>query len=257
MKLYSHKFTASSIIFVLVLITSLSTEAAISKRYTKKQRTNSKSDSSIDARVVKSSAGLNIKEWSIAIDAIYNPQLDRILPDHHIVNIVLTNRREEPIILHPGQDRWVIIDSLGKRHTADNHIKQFDKKLWQRLPKRLQTLLAYPHVVNPGKATTIDVFLPKSVDLTNFREVVWKSSHFDKEFNIFTDYEKTLSIKDNPKEFNIPQKTTSSEDLLKQMQEQYDSQSPSDSQKNTNQNTKVSNQNSDDNKTESGFIRFQ
>jgi len=160
------------------------------------------------------SIGLIIKDWAIAIDAIYNPNISKIIPGYHIVNIVLTNQRPNPIQLYSDKDKWIIVDNLGKKHTAYNHVTQFNKELWAKLPKKLQELINYPQVVNPGRSTTIDVFIPDSVDLFNFREVIWKSAHFKKEFNLFTDYESNLSIEQNPNEFKTPRSSSDIEKVL-------------------------------------------
>lgn len=155
--------------------------------------------------MIRSETGLNIPEWGIAIDALYDPRLDDLIPGYHIVNLVLTNRRAEPILLNVKLDRWIIMDSAGKKHKAYNHVEEFSKELWSKLPDKLRSLIEYPNVVNTGKAISIDVFIPKNVDLFNFREVIWKSSHLNKEFNIYTKYEKSLSINENEgKEFEIP-----------------------------------------------------
>jgi len=186
-------------ITVIMLLSSLS-HAAVRNR-NKKSFKNKKDKKT---NVIRSEAGLNIPEWGVAIDATFNPELDKIIPGYHIVNIVLTNRRGKAIMLSTAEDKWIFVDSMGKKHTAYNHIKQFNKALWPKLPLRLQKLLDYPHLVNPGKSTTIDVFLPDNVDLFNFREIIWKSAHFRKEFSIFTNYEKNLSINSNEKEFTTP-----------------------------------------------------
>lgn len=155
--------------------------------------------------IIRSEIGLNIPQWGIAIDAVFDPRLDDIIPDYHIVNLVLTNRRGEAIVFDVMRDKWVITDNAGKKHIAHNHVRHFNKKLWSELPEKLKNMIDYPNKVNPGKSITIDVFLPKSVDLFNFREVLWKSAFLNKEFNIFTSYENSLSIQEKGgKEFDLP-----------------------------------------------------
>lgn len=208
----------------LLLVISLPALSAVDKRYSR----SFKDKDSDDNDRIRSEIGLNIPEWGIAIDATFNPQLTNIIPGYHIVTIVLTNRRSEPVMLDARKDKWIIVDNLGKKHRAFNHVKQFNRDIWSKMPRKLKLLLDYPHVVNPGKSTTIDVFLPKSVDLFNFREIVWESAHFNKEFNMFTAYEKSLSIPTNPREFDTPKKTITEEELLKreerlqQQQQQQD-----------------------------------
>jgi hypothetical protein len=195
-------FVYTLAVIIAVSLFSLNAEAAVGKRYSKGKRSTNVKQSD---NVVRSEVGLNIKDWGLAIDAIYDPRLDDLVPGYHIVNLVVTNRSGDAIQLNTRRDRWYIIDSMGKKHTAYNHVKQFNEKLWPQLPKKMQDMLEYPHVVNPGKATNIDVFLPKSVDLHHFREVVWKSEHFNREFNVFTNYEKNLALP-NSKEFDANKK---------------------------------------------------
>jgi len=209
-----HAYFFTICLVILLSLPSIA-ETAVSKRNNK----SFKNKKDKNSRVIRSEAGLKIPDWGIAIDATFNPQLDSIIPDYHILNIVLTNQRGQPISLKAKDDKWIIVDSMGKRHTAYNHITQFDKELWNKLPRKLQLLLDYPHAVSSGKSTKIDVFLPKSVDLFNFREIIWKSSHFNKEFNVFTTYEKDLSIP-NLKEFDTPKTNTVSEqEILQKIKE--------------------------------------
>lgn len=196
-----HMMKWRTIILVFFLCFALTTEAKVSER--NKSRTFK--DRAKKEDVIRSEIGLNIPQWGIAIDAIFDPRLDDIIPGYHIVNLVLTNRRGEAVIFDVIHDKWVFADNAGKKHTAYNHVKHFNKKLWNELPEKLKNMLDYPSKVNPGKSITIDVFLSKSVDLFNFKEVVWKSAFLGKEFNIFTSYEDSLSIHDTrDKEFELP-----------------------------------------------------
>ena len=69
-------------------------------------------------------------------------------------------------------------------------------------------MIDYPHQVGVGKSVSIDVFVPVSVDLFHFKEVAWKSYHFNKEFSVFTNFEDSLSLP-NKKELVIPSKKDS------------------------------------------------
>ncbi|HLD43882.1 MAG TPA: hypothetical protein VJC18_00485 [bacterium] len=205
--------TQALVLVCACLLVTWDVGAAVSKRPEKASQNGISQPKTKAEAVIRSEAGLNIQEWGIAIDAIFDPRLDDLIPGYHVVNLVLTNRRGEPIELNTKQDKWYIVDSLGKKHTAYNHVKQFKDALWPKLPQKMRDMLEYPHIVNAGKSTNIDVFLPKSVDLFHFREVIWKSAHFNKEFNILTNYEKELSI-DQKKEFDLPKKITAEEELL-------------------------------------------
>lgn len=129
---------------------------------------------------VTSEAGLKIPKWGIAIDASYNTELDDFIPGYKIVHVVLSNNRPDTIVMDPAKDRWTITDSAGKKHTAYNHVRHFDKKLWKKLKPELKKKLGYPSLVKSGYLTTLDLFFPKDVDLFQFREIAWTSSFFAK-----------------------------------------------------------------------------
>jgi hypothetical protein len=143
---------------------------------------------------IKSEIGLNIPEWGIAIDAAYDPRLTDLVTDHHIVNIVITNRRDQDLVLDPKRDKWVFVDEKGRQHLASNQVEAFDRKLWAEFPVKLKNLLAYPAVVPSRKSTNIDVFVDKTVNLKNFKQVIWKSASLGQEFNIYTSYQPDLNL---------------------------------------------------------------
>lgn len=174
--------------------------AADSSKITRRSR-----GKTAEADIVTSEAGLNIPDWGLSIDAFYDPRLTDLIPGYHIVNIVVTNRRNAPIQFNPSRDKWIIIDKEGRKHTAKNHVEQFNSKLWTRLPDILKSKLDYPQTVDPGHFTTIDVFVPKNADLLNFKEVSWKSHFLAKEFNVFTSYEGELSVAPDDKQQRLPE----------------------------------------------------
>jgi hypothetical protein len=178
-------------------------DAATSNRYQKKRSMKAKGNKT---GVVRSETGLNIPKWGLAIDAIFDPRLDDIIPGYHIINLVVTNRRAEPIVLNAKLDKWIVIDHIGKKHTAQNHVKFFNRKLWPLLPDKLKQMLDYPHQIGAGKSVSIDVFMSKSVDLFNFKEVIWRSAHFNKEFTVFTNYEDNIKVPNNSHELDVEQK---------------------------------------------------
>lgn len=157
---------------------------------------------------IASEAGFKIPEWGIAIDASYDPRLDDLIPGYKILHVVLSNHRDNTIVLNPVKDRWVITDGGGKKHEAHNHVKFFDKKLWQKMRTELKAKLDYPTLVKAGKLTTIDLFFSKSVDLFQFREVAWTSSFFAKKFDVLTSYEKNISVSPDDKQQALPNPAT-------------------------------------------------
>ena len=172
---------------------------------------------------IQADAGLKIPEYGIAIDAYYLPALDQLIPGYRILNIVVQNNRPEPIDLDVFKDKWQIIDHMGKNHKAFNHVKFFEKNLWEQMSDKAKTKLDYPNLVPPGKMVAIDVFFPTSVELVNFKEIRWNSSFFDKEFNVYTAYENqikidydTAKVLEMPKsEAEIQQEQQTQDDYLK------------------------------------------
>lgn len=202
-----NKKLLSAIGITLTFLFASNAIAAVAKRY----REDAKEKT--EETLIRSEAGLNIPDWGIAIDASYDPRLDNLIPGYKIVNLILTNRGSSPVTLDPKGDRWQIIDNAGRKHTAENHVRDFDKKLWSTLPDKLKSMLAYPNLIKPGQSANIDVFLEKDVDLHHFREVIWKSDHFAKEFTIFTNYESQLALPSR-KVFDTPKTGAISENEL-------------------------------------------
>lgn len=166
------------------------------------------------SRVIKSEAGLNIPEWGVAIDAIYDKRLDNLIPGYKLVNVVITNRGKfGTIYLDPRKDKWTIVDNVGKSHRAINHLRFVDEQLWVKLPQELKSRLDYPRGVRGGNTTKIDLFFPASVDITNFRELAWRSTHFKKLFLVQTPIESNLKLSE--KEKQIPPHTHSYRQSLK------------------------------------------
>lgn len=193
------------ILFLSLMLMSSFVLAAVAKRY-RQDATDPSNKTYNQKKVVTSEVGLNIPEFGVAIDTVYNRELTNLIPGLHIINVVVSNKREEPIEFDVSKDKWIIVDSSGKKHKAYNHVSDFSQKTWEALPAKLKHKLSYPARVSPSKSINIDIYLPSKVDLLNFKEVVWKSAHFDKEFNLFTTYEDDIQI--NSKEFDTPKNST-------------------------------------------------
>lgn len=197
--------TGLSFIFVTALFCTPTTSEA--KRKSKEPQS------------IQSEAGLKIPEYGIAIDAYYLPALDALIPGYRILNIVIQNNRPDPITMDVIKDKWEIVDNIGKKYKAYNHIKLFDKSLWEKMSDKAKTKLEYPNMIPPGKMVAVDVFFVNSVELTNFKEIRWGSAFFDKEFNVYTAYEKQLKIEyDTTKVIEAPK----SEEEIQNSQTQQD-----------------------------------
>lgn len=156
---------------------------------------------------ITSEAGLNIPAWGVAVDAVYDKRLDNLVPGYKILNVVLSNRSATTIYLDPSKDKWVIVDSLGHKHTGINLLREENEKLWDKLPDGLKQQLEYPQAVRVGNTTKIDLFFPLKTELASFREINWASAHFKKEFNISTAMEKDQDL--GTKEEPLPKQTPS------------------------------------------------
>ncbi len=148
------------------------------------------------SKKIVTEAGLNIPEWGVAIDAVYDNRLDNLVPGYKILNVILTNRGATTIYLDPKKDRWSILDNINNSQQGINHLRLHNEKLWFSLPAGLRSKLEYPTAVRVGNSTKIDLMYPLSVELAHFREVMWNSDHFKKEFSVHTTGDKTMGSDD-------------------------------------------------------------
>lgn len=192
------KFTAA--LFITLLLFACSTTA---QAYSGKNKSYDKSPAE-KSGLIQSEAGYKIPEWGLAIDAFYYPEHDHIIPGYKILMIVVTNNRTENIYLNAKKDQWSVIDSTGKKYSTYNHVKEFDKDLWDQMVPEFKQKIDYPHVVRPGRYAIVYVFLKEEAQLFNFRTVTWQSDFFDKKFSILTNYEKNLSVNEDAKDQPIP-----------------------------------------------------
>lgn len=179
----------------LLIIFSWPVESALPSK-------QSKNSGAKKTKQVESEAGLNIPAWSVAIDALYDPQLDDLIPGYKILNVVVTNRGTDVIYFDTGKDRWQVHEATGRGHKGINHLRLVDENLWNSLPVGLKNELEYPQMVRGGHTSKIDLLFRSSVELANFRDLVWNSVHFKKEFLIKMPLEKNLEWE--PKEEPLP-----------------------------------------------------
>lgn len=226
----TFKMTFLFISGLLVLSSWPSTAASQYNRNASKNSSLKKSQAPIT-----SEAGLKIPEWGIALDASYDARLDNLIPGYKIVQVVLSNTRPDTITLNPVKDRWAITDSAGKKHTAHNHVRHFNKKLWNQLKPELKAKLDYPTLVKSGHLATIDLFFPEDVDLFQFREIAWTSAFFAKRFDVLTNYEKNLGIHTTKNQNSItdPNSLTLDEAYLKSKDEVLGNSRPNTERQNT------------------------
>ena len=152
---------------------------------------------------IESEAGLNIPEWGIAVDGLYDKRLDNLVAGYKILNVIVTNRSGKTVSFDPKKDQWRIRDSVGKSHKAINHLKLGNRRLWESLPEALKKKLEYPQLAHNGNMAEIDLFFPLNADLENFRQLEWRSSFFKKSFVIVTTGDREMELQspsaDSPK----------------------------------------------------------
>ncbi len=169
------------------------------------------------SKKIISEAGLNIPQWGVAIDAVYDSRLDNLVPGYKILNVILSNRGAANIFLDPRKDKWYVIDNIGKKLRASNHLRLDNEKVWSSLPLGLRTKLEYPQTVRVSHSVKIDLFFSNDVSLGGFREIGWDSDHFKKEFNVITATEKNQDDANEP----LPNTPT-----YNQSREKYDNLDP-------------------------------
>lgn len=143
---------------------------------------------------IESEAGLNIPDWGIAVDGLYDKRLDNLVAGYKILNVVVTNRSGKTISFDPRKDQWLVRDSIGKSHKAITHLKIGNRRVWEALPEALKKKLEYPQLVHNGNMAKIDLFFPLNADLENFRSLEWRSAFFKKEFVIVTTGDKEVEL---------------------------------------------------------------
>lgn len=144
-------------------------------------------------KVYQSEVGLKIPKLGIAIDAIYEPRLDRLIPGYKVLNVIIANSSAADLVLDPKKDKWTVINSRGDKVKTLNHLALKDEGLWMKLPVGLRESLHYPSQIKPGSEAKLDLLVQWSEDLTNFREIQWKSNSLKKDIYVLAqqqDFEK-------------------------------------------------------------------
>lgn len=139
-------------------------------------------------------AGLNFPSMGVAIDGAYDPRLDQLVPGYKILNVVITNKGGNTIKLDLRKEVWKVRDNLGKFRVAINDGRFISEKLWNSLSEGLRNKLENPDTIKPGQTAKVDLFFPVSVNLKDFKELQWQSTHFKKKFIIEEGVEKNLDL---------------------------------------------------------------
>lgn len=121
---------------------------------------------------------------SIGFEVAYDPQTDNIVPGYKIITVAITNSSLEYLQTDQMVDQWWVVDRGKSRHKAVLNLRDKDPDVWAKLPPRLRNYIQYPLMVRIGDTTTIDLLFPDSVNLNEFREVVFKCSGRQKTIHI-------------------------------------------------------------------------
>ena len=187
----THKMTQlkKHTVFLIILILSFS---ALSPAFSKKIET------------ISSELGLIIPSINIAIDAVYDKRLDNLVPGYKILNVVVINRSNRVLSFDTKKDLWSIEDNIGNKKKAFNHLKLADPTAWNSLSDSLRNKLDYPQIVRQGETVKVDLFFKSSVDLNNFKKLIWKSPAMQVQFLLFATTGKTVETKKEPQPPQAP-----------------------------------------------------
>lgn len=124
------------------------------------------------ARVIRAPGGTNT-DIGLVLDASYDSRLDNLVPGYKIIDVALVNQSFNIVLLHPEKDRWEIKlgGDEGKTIPAIYNLRGKLPQAYNTLPERIKPLLSYPLALPIGAREVIDIFVPDSVDVTNFTEL--------------------------------------------------------------------------------------
>lgn len=137
---------------------------------------------------VEGEAGRLIPDFSITIDAHYDPRLDELIPGYKLLPVSLRNMSLRSLPMDAKRDRWVVVSEKGRRYHALNSLRLKNPRMWRSLPDDLRTLIDYPEMVPINYSVTFDLLLPIKANLDYFREIRFLSAALGQEFVIGKEY---------------------------------------------------------------------
>ncbi len=129
-------------------------------------------------------SGTSSPALSLGFEVSYDPQTDHIVPGYKIITVAITNGSLEYLQTDPMADQWWVVDRGKSRHKAVLNLREKNPDVWAKLPQRLRHYIQYPLMVRIGETATIDLLFPDTVNLNEFREVVFKSSSQQKNIHV-------------------------------------------------------------------------
>ncbi len=92
---------------------------------------------------------------------------------------------EDNLAMNVDKDEWYLVDSNGKKHKVINCINFYDQNFYFFLPGYIkETFMFYPGYAMGERETTFFLFLDKSVNTRNFKEIVYKNAYINKAIHI-------------------------------------------------------------------------
>lgn len=156
-------------VFTVLLILSLTGCATV--RVGKKKPT----------KQVTGQTGRNIPQYSLSIDANYDPRLDNLIPGYKLLPVVIRNSSLQAIPMNLRADRWVIIGEKGQKYAAMNSLRLKDPVYWRRVPDQVRTMIDYPEIIPIGYSVTFDLLFPENVNLEYFEGIRYYNDALGKE----------------------------------------------------------------------------
>lgn len=132
-------------------------------------------------------AGRFILGYGFSIDAVYDPRLDKLVPDYRLLTVAIRNTSLQVIQMDASRDQWVLVNRDGKRIKAFNTLREKDNRRWKKIPEKVRNLVDYPEVVPISYTVTFNIFFPKSADLSDFKEIRYTNSPSGSLFRIHKD----------------------------------------------------------------------
>lgn len=129
-------------------------------------------------------SGTTTPALSMGFESTYDPKLDTVVPGYKILTVAITNSSLEYFQMDSMADQWWLLDRGKSKRKAVLNLRDKDPDVWASLPQRLRQLLEYPLLVRIGESATIDLLFPNTDNLSEFREVVFKSSSLKKTIHI-------------------------------------------------------------------------
>ncbi len=129
-------------------------------------------------------SGTSSPAISVGFEVAYDPRLDNLVPGYKIITVGITNNALEYLQMDTLADRWWVIDRNKSKQKAILMLRDVNPNVWGKLPLRLRQMLEYPLLIRIADTATVDLLFPASANLSEFREVVFRSSSRQKIIHI-------------------------------------------------------------------------